>query len=192
MKKFALLLSVLIMLPAIQGCAVVVVGAAAGAVMTAHDRRSMGAQVEDTEIEVKIGARIAEHQELGDRVNINVISYNRRVLLVGQAPSSHLKGLVERVAHSYEGVVEVHNRIKVKKKVSLDVTSNDAWLTSKSKTNLLAAENFDGSHIKVVTEDSEVFLMGIVTEQEAEEAINVVRHLRGVEKVIDVFEYRYD
>ncbi|WP_198673703.1 BON domain-containing protein [Algibacillus agarilyticus] len=186
MKKHVVFILISCLL--LQGCAALVVAGAVSAVSTAHDRRSLGAQVEDEEIEFKLNNRLGETVELHKVVNVSFVSYNRQVLIVGQAPSRHLSLKVEELVHEQTGVRTVFNEIRIKKPVGLDVHSDDVWITSKIKSKLLTAKNLDGSHIKVYTEDGEVFLMGLVNDAEAKEAINLTRNTNSVKRVIDVFE----
>ncbi|AWB66279.1 BON domain-containing protein [Saccharobesus litoralis] len=186
MKKSLLVILSLCFL--LQGCAALVVAGAAGAVSTAHDRRSLGAQIEDSEIEFKLNNALGESPELYKIVNVAFISFNRNVLIVGQAPSRHLSLQVEQLVHNNRNVRNVFNQIRIGKPVGLEVHADDAWISTKVKKQLLTAEKLDGSHVKVYTENNEVFLMGLVNDSEAQQAIEVARNVRGVIKVIDVFE----
>ncbi len=185
MKKLAIILALSLNL---QACAVAVVAGAAGAVASAHDNRTLGAQVEDNEIELKFAHSLSKETKLDQKIRVSAISYNRNLLLVGQAPSQHLKNQAEDIGYSIVGVDNVYNEIRIAPQINLEKITNDTWLTSKVKANLLAAKHFDGSNIKVVTENSEVFLMGIVNKYEAKEALKTTSKINGVGIVSDVFE----
>jgi osmotically-inducible protein OsmY len=186
-RTFALL-AVLGLAPLLQGClgaAAVGVGAAA---LAADDRRSLGAQTEDTEIEVRAGGRISDR--FGDKVHINVTSYNRNALLTGEAPDDATKTQIERILREITNVRGVVNEIQVAGVSSYSARSNDAYITSKVKARFVDnGGNFSVNHVKVVTEAGAVYLMGLVTRKEAEAAVEIARTTGGVQKVVRVFEY---
>ena len=167
MKKIHLLLA--IVLPAaaavLQGCFPVFVGAGAGAVMSAADRRTTGAQVEDEGIELKISGRIDERY--GDRVHTDVTSFNRSVLLTGEVPEPGIRADIEKIAQSVPNVRGVTNEIEIAGIPSAPARANDGYLTAKAKGRFLDADKFNPIHVKVTSEAGVVYLMGIVTEQEA-------------------------
>ncbi|WP_199609669.1 division/outer membrane stress-associated lipid-binding lipoprotein [Flocculibacter collagenilyticus] len=188
MRKFSLpllLASVLIL----EGCAVAVVAGAAGAASAANDRRSIGAQIDDNNIEVKAELLFSEHASLREHSNISIVSFNGVVLLVGQAPNDQLRDLAAKTVADIIGVKKIHNQIRIGSSTSITTKTNDAWLTSKVKTQLLSDEQVAGLNIKVVTENAEVFLMGLATMHEADKAVDIARNISGVGKVVKVFEY---
>ncbi|MEO2268734.1 division/outer membrane stress-associated lipid-binding lipoprotein [Pseudoalteromonas pernae] len=173
----------------LQGCAAAVVAGTAGAVTAANDRRTIGSQIDDNNIEIK--TTLAIKDALGERkdANVTVVSYNGIVLLLGQVPSDQLKTQSQNAAEGVDGLRRLHNQLRIGSPTSITTQSHDTWLTSKVKTQLLAAENVSGNNIKVVTENGEVFLMGLVSKTEANEAVQIARNISGVERVIKVFEY---
>ncbi|WP_462156564.1 division/outer membrane stress-associated lipid-binding lipoprotein [Pseudoalteromonas sp. GB56] len=173
----------------LQGCAAAVVAGTAGAVTAANDRRTIGSQIDDNNIEVK--TTLAIKDTLGERkdANVTVVSYNGIVLLLGQVPSEELKSQSQRAAEGVDGLRRLHNQLRIGSPTSITTQSHDTWLTSKVKTQLLAAESVSGNNIKVVTENGEVFLMGLVSKTEANDAVQIARNISGVERVIKVFEY---
>jgi osmotically-inducible protein OsmY len=173
----------------LTGCAAVVTTTAIVATDMATDRRTSGMYIEDQAIELKAAKELSNNQALADQADVNVISYNRIVLITGQAPTSALKRQATDIVRSIDNVRRVHNEVRVKAPESFLSGTNDAWLTTKSKSMLLAEKKLGSHHIKVSTENGEVFLMGLVTRAEAETAINVVREIDGVEAVVEVFEY---
>lgn len=174
----------------LQGCAAAVVaGTAAGAVTAADDRRSIGNQIDDNSIEIKTTRAIQQIPNIAKQGNISVISFNGIVLLLGQVPSERLKQQAQQAAEKTTGIRRLHNQLRIGSPVSITTETHDTWLTSKVKTQLLADDNVSGNNVKVVTENSEVFLMGLVTQQEAAKAVEIARNTSGVERVIKVFEY---
>lgn len=172
---------------ALAGCAPLLVGGAAvGGALIATDRRTSGAVVEDQAIELKAKARIRE--AVGDRVHINVTSFNRSVLLTGESPTEADRATVEAAVARIENVRGVLNEVKVAPIVSLAEMSNDALITSKVKASLVDARDVFANAFKVVTEHGVVYLLGRVTEREADRAVEIARGVGGVRKVVKVFE----
>ena len=189
MKRIHLLLA--IVLPAtaavLQGCFPAVVGVSAGAVMSATDRRTTGAQVEDEGIELKASGRIGERY--GDKVHVDVTSFNRSVLLTGEVPEPGIKADIEKIALGVPNVRGVTNEIEIAGIPSAPARANDGYLSAKVKGRFLDADKFNPIHVKVTTEAGVVYLMGIVTEQEAADAVEIARTTGGVRKVVKIFEY---
>ena len=152
--------------------------------------RSMGAVVDDNSIETVIKVNINAADEQLKRSHINVVSFNGTVLLVGQVPSQDIKNLATRVARtSSSRVKEVYNELEVAGSTTFLSRSNDAWLSAKIKTLMLADSEVSGMRTKVVTENGVVYLMGLLTQEEADTAVNLVSNTRGVTKVVRAFEY---
>ncbi|MBK7355271.1 BON domain-containing protein [Propionivibrio sp.] len=173
-------------LPALQGCVpVVVAGATAGALATI-DRRSLGTQTEDETIEWKASARVGE--KLGDKIHVNYTSYNRKVLMSGEVYSADQKPEAERIVSLVPNVAAVYNELVVGPTSSFTERSNDSFITSKVKSRSVDSGKYNPVHVKVVTEAGVVFLMGLVTQAEADSAINVARTTGGVKKVVNLFE----
>jgi len=176
----------LLLVAFLPGCAAVVVGGAATGVAVAEDRRTVGTVTEDQGIELKAGDRISGKFK---DVHINVTSYNRRVLLTGEAPDVAAKGEIEKIAGAVENVRGVINEIAIAGNSSLTARSNDAFLTSKVKTRFVDAQKFSPFHVKVVTEAGVVYLLGLVKHKEADDAASIASTTSGVQKVVKVFEY---
>lgn len=184
------LLILVLLFPLLSGCALLVAGGLAGVgtgVAVSQDRRTSGTFVEDEGIELKGSRRISEM--LGERVNVNVTSYNRSVLLTGEAPSVELKKEAERLVRGVENVRAVTNEIAITASSSFGSRSNDALITSKVKARFMDSGKFQVNHVKVVTEDAVVYLLGLVRAKEAESAVDIARSTSGVRKVVKVFEY---
>ena len=186
--RLALVLLMISAIPLLHGCAPLVVGgAAAGGIMVAQDRRTVGTLTEDEGIEIKASGRIGERYK--DGVHINVTSYNRMVLLTGEVPDAAARAEVERIARGVENVRGVYNETVVSGVTSYTARSNDAITTSKVKGRFLDANKFNTMHVKVVTENNVVYLMGLVSKKEAADATEIARTTSGVQKVVRVFEY---
>lgn len=175
----------------LSGCANVI-SATNGGQPIAEDRgrRSIGTMMDDSSIEtaIKVNLRAAD-PALRD-AHINVVSFNRVVLLVGQVPTQDLKNLATRVARNTNSSIKtVHNELEVAGATSFLSRSNDAWLSTKLKTLMLADPTVSGLRTKVVTENGVVYLMGLVTQEEADLAVNLVSSTQGVTKVVRAFEY---
>ena len=186
MYKLLMILTSLVLL---QGCAgLLVAGGATGGAM-ATDRRTVGTQLSDQTIEMRALHRLGETKPLWDNSRLAVVTTNGKALLLGQTPDDNGRRQAEEVVRGVPGVQDVFNEIRIGQPVSLSVQSRDTWLTSKVKSTLLAEKNLDGTKIKVVTENSEVFLIGLVTQREADIAVLLTRNIGGVAKVVTVFEY---
>ncbi len=174
-------------LPLLQGCfPIVATGVGAGAAMVS-DRRTSGAYVEDEAIEWKVKARIAER--FGDTVHVNVTSYNRIVLLTGEAPNEATRSALDGIASGVEHVTGLVNEVAVGPNSSLSARANDALITSNVKARFVDANRFGAHNVKVVTEANVVFLLGLVTRAEADAAAEIASTSKGVRKVVRVFEY---
>jgi osmotically-inducible protein OsmY len=162
------------------------VGVGAG-IVSAIDRRTTGAQIDDEGIELRAVNRINER--FGDRAHINVTSYNRIVMLTGETPDAGAKEALEKIVSGMQGVRGVTNEIQVAGISAYSARASDSTITGKVKARFLDANKFNPIHVKVVTEAGVVYLMGIVTEKEGADATEVARTTGGVRKVVKVFEY---
>jgi osmotically-inducible protein OsmY len=188
-------LAIIVILLAINllyGCAPVVVGGAATGASVVHDRRTVGTTVEDQNIEIKALRIRAQDTELTNNSNLSATSYNKVVLLTGQANSEeYRRRYVEQIRRIPE-IKRVVDEIQIGPSVSLTQQGKDAFTTSKVKIKLFDVKlpDFDPTRVKVVTNSGNVYLMGIVTEQEAAQVVQKVRYVSGVKRVIKIFEYR--
>ena len=171
----------------LAGCAPLVIGGGAvvGTLM-ATDRRTTGTQVEDEGIEMRTASRIRE--TLGDRVHVNVTSYNRQVLLTGEVPTAADGQKVEQIAQGVDNVRSVVNDLGVMPASSLTQRSRDAFISTKVRASLVDAKDLSANAFKVVTEREVVYLMGRVTQREAKRSAEIARGVDGVRKVVRVFE----
>ena len=171
----------------LPGCAALLIGGAvAVSAMVYTDRRSSAAQLEDEVIEVKGANRATEM--FGDRARIEVTSYNRIVLLAGEVPTEADKVSFQQSVSKIENVRSVVNELMIGAPRSMSGLSNDALLTSKVKASFVDAKDLFSNALKVVTSNGVVYLMGRVTQREADRAAEVARGVSGVRKVVKVFE----
>ena len=168
-------------------CAPLVVGGAmVGSALMVTDRRTSGAQVEDQAIELKASNRIRE--AIGDRGHFNVTSYNRAVLITGEAATDADRTAIEQTVGRIENLRSVLNETAVMGSSSLTARSNDSLLTTRVKATMVEAKDIQANAFKVVTERGVVYLMGRVSEREAGRAVEIARGIPGVLKVVRVFE----
>nr|WP_026187870.1 BON domain-containing protein [Methyloversatilis universalis] len=172
--------------PALQGCFPVVAAGAGTAVLSALDRRTSGTQVEDEGIELRAGNRLRE--KLGNRANVSVTSYNRNVLLTGQVADEATLAEAATIVSEVPNVRGVSNETEIAGVSSLTQRSNDALVTSKVKARILDSQRVNANHVKVVTENGRVYLMGLLTEAEGRAAKEVAASTSGVRKVVAIIE----
>lgn len=173
----------------LSGCAVALVGATAVGISAATDTRSVGTQLDDQTIEVRTITALKGESRL-ENSRIKVTSFNRSILLLGQVSDSSVRDLATHVVRNVEGVQRVHNELQVAPVISFGQISKDTYITSKVKAKFVTDETVKAAEIKVVTENAEVALMGIVTREVADHAIEITRNTNDVKRVIDAFEIR--
>ena len=171
----------------LQGCIEMAVVGAGTAVLSANDRRTTGVQVDDESIELRAVNRVSER--FGDKVHVNITSYNRGVLVTGEVPNVAAKAEIEKLIHGVPSVRGVTNDLQVVDATSLTSRATDATITGKVKARLFDSGKLNPLHVKVVTEAVVVYLLGIVTEGEANAAVEVARTTGGARKVVKIFDY---
>ena len=189
LDKNTRLIAILLLGTMLQGCAVATVVAVTAGVTMVADRRSFSKQIDDQTIEFTAHNELAKQKALSDNTNLHVVSMNGTVLIVGQAPNSYLRELAIKTVQGLPDIVSIHNQIRIGSNTAVTTQSKDIWLTSKVKSALLAAEDVHAKDIKVITENSEVFLLGLVTKEEAEIVVEITRNISGVSQVFKAFEY---
>lgn len=171
----------------LSACAPLVVGGAMlGGTLMATDRRTSGAQIEDQSIELKAMNRVRE--VIGDRGHVSITSYNRVVLITGEVLSEADKATVEQAVQRVQNVKSTVNELGIMAPTSLTSRSNDALLTSKVKATFIDAKDLYANAVKVTAERGTVYLLGRVTEREAERATELARTVGGVQRVVRLFE----
>jgi len=173
---------------ALSGCVAVVAAGVGGAALVATDRRTTGTQVDDEGIELKISNQAST--QYGERIHLNVTSYNGVVLLTGEVPDQGVWASIGNLAKNTEKVRVVHNELVVGPVTDIQARSNDSYITSKVKTRFVEANKFPPNAVKVVTERGVVYLMGIVSKAEGDAAGETAATTAGVVRVVKIFEYK--
>jgi osmotically-inducible protein OsmY len=174
----------------ISGCSSVLTATRDKPIEDDRGTRTFGSKIDDSLIETKVAVNVAKaNPDLDEGSHIVVSSFNGILMLAGQTPRADLKALAEQAASSVQRVKKVNNELQVIAPSSLLARNNDAWLTTKIKTQMLTDNTIPGSRIKVVTENGIVYLLGLVTQQEATRATNLVQGVSGVQKIVKLFEY---
>lgn len=187
MKPIFKLLAALALASQISACVPVVVGGAAAGGAMAADRRTSGVYVEDENIELKSTKGI--HDALGEAAHVNITSFKGNVLLTGEVPDEAAKVKAGNIVIATESVRSVTNELTIGPKTTISSRTNDAYLTSKVKTQFVTENRFQANYVKVVTENGVVYLLGYVSQKEADDAVEIARNTSGVTKVVKVFEY---
>ena len=188
LNKFKIVILVLI-ISILNGCAAAVVTTGATGAAAAYDRRTAGTLIEDQTIELKAANAFFEDKEINNNAHVNVTSYNLVVLISGEAPTEELIQKIVKIVQNIPKVTHVHNELTLAAPSALSSRSSDSLITAKVKTSLLTNKETEGLRVKIVTEKGVVYLMGLVTRDEAEPITEVVRHVGGVQKVVKLFQY---
>lgn len=157
-----------------------------------HDRRSFGSVIDDQNIELSIIDSINRDKELALKNHVEVVVYNGVVLLIGRTSTAELSARAEQVAMGYQGVRRVVNEIEVGPRIDVGDTTSDKVLSTRVKTGLadiVGIKGFDPTRVNVTTEAGVVYLMGLVSQEEAERVVEIARATPGVQRVVRVFEY---
>jgi osmotically-inducible protein OsmY len=171
----------------LTACVPVVAGGAAAGGLVAADRRSTGAYLEDQEIELKAEKAISDN--LKENVHANVTSYNRRVLITGEVSNEANKAKAESLVKPIQNVNRINNQLVIGANSTISSRTNDTYITSKVKTKFISENKFAANLVKVVTENGTVFLMGMVTHKEGDDAGEIASKVSDVKKVVKDFEY---
>lgn len=191
--KFSIvkLLSVSLLTLSLSGCAGLFIAGAATTANLVTDTRTTKEIWNDNNIEFEVAA-ITNKEPYRGNVRVTASSYRGTVVLMGQASTDAERRSFESEARKVAGVNNVHNQVRVKAPLSVSEISKDSWITTKVKSALLANAELNGIKVKVITEDGEVFLLGLVTREHADIATDVARNISGVKQVIRAFEYGDD
>ncbi|GAA0702989.1 BON domain-containing protein [Marinobacterium maritimum] len=174
---------------ALSGCSGLISATREEPIQEDQGSRTLGSYLEDESIETKTLVNISKGSQALAQSHINVVSYNGQVLLIGQVPDEQVKQEAESIARQIRHVRKVHNELDIAGPTSTIVRSNDVYLTSRIKVQMLADKRISGGRIKVVTENGVVYLMGLVSPAEADLAVEITRSITGVRKIVKVFEY---
>jgi osmotically-inducible protein OsmY len=188
MRNLFLLVSLALSL---QGC-IFVAGAAAGAagVAVVYDHRKLEKVLKDQTITKSIYDKINANLALRENTHIEVSCFNQIVLLTGETNNTAQRQQVEAIAQNTTDVTKVYNELTIKGSTSSLTRASDSWITTKIKTEMLATKDLKSGTIKVVTENGTVYLMGLVTREQADMAVDIARHVSGVQKVLKIFQYK--
>ncbi|KZX66574.1 hemolysin [Vibrio sp. HI00D65] len=187
-KTLFKLISVSLLTLSLSGCAGIFIAGAATTANIVTDTRTTKEIWNDNNIEFEVAA-ITNKQPYRGSVRVTASSYRGSVVLMGQATTDAERRSFESQAKDVPGIETIHNQIRVKEPLSVSAISKDSWITTKVKSALLANSELNGIKVKVITEDSEVFLLGLVSREHADIATEVARNISGVKKVIRAFEY---
>ncbi|MFK3660555.1 division/outer membrane stress-associated lipid-binding lipoprotein [Scandinavium sp. NPDC088450] len=183
-------LAVLIAALLLQGCvAAAVVGTAAVGTKAATDPRTVGTQVDDSTLELRVNSALNKDEQLKKEARVNVMAWQGKVLLTGQAPSTDLSSRAKQIAMGVEGTTEVFNEIRQGQPIGLGTASSDTWITTKVRSQLLGSDQVKSSAVKVTTENAEVFLMGSLTDREGKAAADIASRISGVKHVTTAFTF---
>lgn len=183
-KLSALLLSAILL----QGCAGLFIAGAATTASVVTDNRSMKEQLSDKNLSLEATGLVnkAPYQY---NMRVNAVTYNGKILLMGQAKDAQLNQKFEQQIKNMSGINTVYNQIQIRPLLTFSQINNDSWITTKVKSTLLAKPELNGVKISVFTEAQEVFLVGFVTKEQGNIAAEVARNIKGVKEVIKAFEY---
>ncbi|MFZ7187946.1 division/outer membrane stress-associated lipid-binding lipoprotein [Avibacterium avium] len=190
LKKLALILGATFLL---QGCVTATVAGVAGAAAigtkVATDPRTTGTQVDDEVLEEKVLSAIYKDGQIKSEGRVSVVSYSGRILLIGEVPNENLKDLATGLAEGVDNVSKVYNELRIGSPISVSQIAKDSWITTQIKSKMFVNSGVKATDVKVITENGEVFLMGNLTEEQANAATEVARNVSGVVKVVKVFNY---
>jgi osmotically-inducible protein OsmY len=153
------------------------------------ERRTIGRNIDDNTLELKLRTVYLSDENLGSAVNVSVTVINGIVLLTGEVHKDNQRKHAEKLARSYTETREVVNELELSGRTNLNSRANDSYITGKVKSKLIRADGVPSTNIKVVTERGKVYLLGLVTKEEAEAAVKATQTISGVTHIVKVFEY---
>lgn len=187
--KTAASVFLLSLVPLLQSCATVIVAGAATGAVVATDRRTVGSIVDDEAVEIKASAGISADNQLKGQAHINVTSMNGIVLLSGEAVSAEARDRMLSQVRTIPSIRRIHNEVRIAPLRSFGERASDSWYTTKVKSRLLFTRDLDSNLIKVVTENTTVYLLGLVTHREGDIAANSAAQVGGIGGVVKLFEF---
>ena len=189
LRRYPILAAILGVVALAQGCAPVIVAGGATAAAAAGERRTLGAFVDDESIEIKARKALNDEPDFGDDVHINITSMNGIVLLTGETTTADKSDRAMALIREIPGIRSIVSEIRVAEPRAFAYTTHDGWITGKVKAKLLGIEGLPSNQIKVVTENSVVYLMGLVKQKEGDMAAEATRTVGGITRVVKLFEY---
>lgn len=187
-KKMAVALLTFVGFAQLSGCAAVIGLGALGVTSSAYDRRSLGHQIDDKTIEWKLKSKLAQADDISEDTRVRVFSYNAQILLVGQAKDKKQRRTINEITASLPMVAKVFNELRIGPPIGIKQRSEDTWITSQIKGQLLTKTKINPLSIRIVTENSEVFIVGKLSDAETQTAIDIARHTSGVKTVFHLVE----
>ena len=183
-----------LILALLSGCATVVVSSVAATGLAVHDRRSFGTVIDDNVLEVRVGDALYGNEAFDTSSRIRIVAYNGWVLLAGEALDQRRVELATELVGEVDGVIRLFNELSPEPKSGLGRRNSDRWISTRVKTSLggVEIEGFDLTRVKVTTTRGIVYLMGLVSREEGSAAVEQARRVRGVERVVSVFQYLED
>lgn len=188
-QPLGLMLLTAILCSELSGCAAAAVSGAATTVALAADRRTAGTIIDDQAIEIKAVHALSKDRALWKDSHISVVSYNNSVLLLGQTSSPHMKQQAESYLREIPRVGKIYNELTTEEPVSLGVRTQDSWITTQIKAKMIGKKAVNPAHVKVITENGVVYLLGITKRDEQIAATEIARSVSGVKKVVQIFEH---
>lgn len=173
----------------LQSCFFAGAAAGAAAIAMVYDHRSISNTINDTKIANKIVAKLKTNQTLWEESHIEVTTFNHVVLLTGQTPNAEWRQSAGEIAKATPDVDKVYNQLTIEGPTSSLTRTSDAWITTKIRTQMVANTDLKSSSIKIVTENGVVYLMGMVSQAQADIAVDIARKVSGVQRVIKAFIY---
>ncbi len=173
----------------VTGCSTIVSSSREEPIREDVGNRTLGNIIEDEAIELKVRVNLSKGSAPLAQSHINVKSFNGQVLLTGQVPNANVRQEAEQIVGQTREVKRIHNELEIAGPSSTIVRTNDVYLTSRVKLKLLSDKSIEGLRVKVVTENGVVYLMGLVSQREADQAVAIVREVPGVQRIVKVFEY---
>lgn len=173
----------------VTGCSTIVSSSREEPIREDIGNRTLGNIIEDEAIELKVRVNLSKGSAPLAQSHINVKSFNGQVLLTGQVPNANVRQEAEQIVGQTREVKRIHNELEIAGPSSTIVRTNDVYLTSRVKLKLLSDKSIEGLRVKVVTENGVVYLMGLVSQREADQAVAIVREVPGVQRIVKVFEY---
>ena len=184
------IVAILMSMTMLQGCiGAAVVGSAAVATKSATDPRTVGQQVDDGTLEARVSGQLNKDKEITGKARIIATAYKGNVLLTGQSPDLSWAERAKQIAANVEGTRSVYNEVRQGEPVDLGTASRDTWITTKVKSKILTSDAVKSSSVKVITENGEVFLLGVLTKQEGDAAAKIASETDGVRRVTTAFTY---
>ncbi len=175
----------------LSGCATMVVGSVAATGLAVHDRRSFGTVIDDNVLEIRVSDALFGDAAFDRSSRIRVVAYNGWVLLAGEVQAPQRVELATEMVREVDGVIRLFNELSPEPKAGLGRRNSDRWMSTRVKTSLGGVDlpGFDVTRVKVLTTRGVVYLMGLVSREEGSAAVEEARRVRGVERVVSIFQY---